>query len=345
MKKGITQKEIARQLGISQALVSRALGGTAGAIDASPVTVEKIRRAAAHLNYSPNAAALTLKGAPSRTLGVIVKNFDDPFFGHMIGVLQTLARRQHYALLLVGWEQGNSASSEEMMLRKYQPDALIVCGSDYCPPAAQAFLDAGKPVVQIGLGKVVRGVRQVAVDEVAGMKELVGFLVEKGHLRIGYVGDASVPQLRRENCLRATVKDKSLMVRPEWFVRLGESSDRAVKEAMDHLMEQGMRHVPSALIAADDVMAQRVMRALYDRGIRVPEEISLAGIDDIPAAKMMIPALTSIHQPVEEMVRQAFQWVTGVRGKENGVMVVAPSLVIRESCGPVRAGDDNRRTI
>ena len=79
---------------MSQALVSRALTGTSDAIEASPVTVEKIRKAAAEWNYSPNAAALTLKGAPTGTLAVIIKNFDDPFFGHMIRICPGLAREQ-----------------------------------------------------------------------------------------------------------------------------------------------------------------------------------------------------------------------------------------------------------
>jgi DNA-binding LacI/PurR family transcriptional regulator len=332
MKKGITQKEIARKLGVSQALVSRALTGTSAAIDASPLTVEKIRKAAVEWNYSPNAAALTLKGAPSRTLAVIIKNFDDPFFGHMIRVFQGLARERGYALLLVGWEEGNPSPVDELVLRKYQPDGLIVCGSDYCPPAVKTFLDSGKPVVQIGLGRVLRGVRQVAVDEALGMKSLVDYLAGLGHNRIGYVGDASASQCRREEFLLATLKIRKLTINPEWFVRLKEPSVAALNAAVGRLLAQGRSGVPSVVVAADDVMAQRVMRAFHECGIRVPADISLAGIDDIPAASTMIPALTSVHQPIEEMVRHAFQLVTCEGGGEAGPVVVPPSLSVRESC-------------
>ncbi len=332
MKRGITQKEIAGRLGVSQALVSRALTGTSSAIDASPVTVEKIRKAAQEWNYSPNAAAQTLKGAPTRTLAVIIKNFDDPFFGHMIRALQGLAREQGYALLLVGWEEGNPSPADESVLRKYQPDGLIVCGSDYCPPAMQVFLDGGKPVVQIGLGRVLRGVRQVAVDEAAGLKSLVDFLQELGHDRIGYVGDASISLRRREESLLATLKEKQLAIHPEWFLRLKEASAAAVSMAVGRLLSLGQGGVPSVLIAADDAMAQQVMRSFHEHGIRVPEDISLAGIDDIPASCMMIPALTSVRQPMEEMVRHAFGLVTGEGGGGVGVVVVPPSLSVRESC-------------
>jgi pyridoxal phosphate enzyme (YggS family) len=88
MKSAITQKDIARRLGVSQALVSRVLTGNSEKIGVAPATAEKIRAAAAACHYRPSAAALTLKGGPTRTLGVVVKNFEDPFFGHMIGTMQ-----------------------------------------------------------------------------------------------------------------------------------------------------------------------------------------------------------------------------------------------------------------
>lgn len=338
MKRGITQKEIARKLGVSQALVSRALTGTAKAIDASPVTVEKIRKAAVEWNYTPNAAALTLKGAPSRTLAVIIKNFDDPFFGHMIRVLQGLGREKGYALLLVGWEEASTSPSDELVLQKYQPDGLIVCGSDYCPPAVKTFLNSGKPVVQIGLGRALKGVQQVVVDEAAGLKALVRFLMDLGHERFGYVGDGSPSQCRRENLLFETLKENHLAFHDEWFVRLTAPSGECVKQAVDRLLRLGRAFAPSVVVAADDAMAQQVMRSFYEHGIRVPDEISLAGIDDIPAASCMIPALTSVCQPVEEMVREAFRLVTGEGSVESGPVVLPPSLKVRESCAAPAGG-------
>ncbi len=334
MKRGITQKEIARKLGVSQALVSRALSGTAEAIDASPVTVDKIRKAALEWNYSPNAAALTLKGAPSRTLAVVIKNFDDPFFGYMIRILQGLGREQGYGLLLVGWEEARISSADELILQKYQPDGLIVCGSDYCPPAIKAFLNSGKPVVQIGLGRVLKGVRQVVVDEAAGLKSLVKFLANLGHDRFGYVGDASISQRRREAFLCDTLRESNLAIHSEWFIRLAEPSGAAIREAMGRLLARGQGRIPSVIIAADDAMAQQVMRSFHEHGVRVPAEISLAGIDDIPSAGCMIPALTSVRQPVAEMARHAFQLVTGNGAEEVDTIICTPSLQVRESCAP-----------
>src|SRR2546430_1944796 len=98
----VTQKQIARQLRVSPSLVSRALSGSGTAIRASPRTLERIRKEAARLNYHPNPAALALRGTKTKIIGVVIRNFDDPFFGHIIGELQDLASRDQYSLLLTG---------------------------------------------------------------------------------------------------------------------------------------------------------------------------------------------------------------------------------------------------
>jgi LacI family transcriptional regulator len=341
MKGRLTQKEMALRLNVSQAMVSRALSGTADAIQASPATVERIRRSAVAWDYRPNAAARTLKGAAAHTLGVIIKSFADPFFGHMIGELQGFAREKHYALLLAGWSGSESVTGDETILRKFELDGLVVCGSDYCPSAARAFLDEGKPVVQIGTGKTLKGVEQVVVDEVVGLTEILRHLIDLGHRRVGFVGDASLPHMRRERLLRDLLRRSGLTRRDDWFVRVTAADARTLLACGLPVAVPGG---PTAFIAADDVMAQTVLRALYEHGIRVPADVSLAGIDDIPSARLTIPALTTVRHPVATLVRNAFERVTRQAEQpagevERGRIVVAPELVVRESCAPPRKGD------
>ena len=335
MKPGITQKDIARRLGISQALVSRALTGTSAAIAASPATVERIRAAAAEWGYTPNAAALSLKGAPTRTLGVIVKDFNDPFFGHLIGILQGLAQRQHYGLLLVGWNETlTNDPAADLLFRKYQPDGLMVCGSDYSPPSLAAFLDRGKPVVQIGLGKTLSGVHQVGIDERAGLQMMVRHLRKLGHERIGYIGLNTIPQKRREAALDAALRQEHLTVRRDWFMRAPTAD--TITAAMRTFLATARNRRPTALVAADDATAQTVLRALHEHGIPVPGDLSLTGFDDIPAARAMIPALTSVRQPLDRMGEEAFRLASGAATEPVGSgarIVVTPQLVVRESSG------------
>ena len=104
--------------------------------------------------------------------------------------------------------------------------------------------------------------------------------------------------------------------------------------------------LPTAIVGADDMIAQGALRALHERGIAVPHDVSLAGIDDIPSARLMIPALTTLRQPIREMIREAFQLLTGNSGsrkRTDGVAcVVAPELVIRESCSRPQSRREHR---
>ena len=202
----ITQKDIARQLGVSPSLVSRVLTGTASDIGASTDTVCRIREEAARLNYRPSAAALTLRGIPTRTIGVIVKNFEDPFFGHMIGELQGLAATKQYSLVLTGCPSRKTPQIDSDSLLKYQLDGVIVAGSDFEPEGLDAFSAKGIPVVQIGAGQRREGVVKITVDQQFGLKQLVAYLEKLGHRDIGYIGDDTPPHLRREAIVRTILK-------------------------------------------------------------------------------------------------------------------------------------------
>jgi LacI family transcriptional regulator len=336
----ITQKEIAGKLGVSQALVSRALSGTSERISASPATARRIRAAAAKWGYRPSAAALTLKGASARTLGVLIKDFDDPFFGHMVGELQRLARAQGYSLLLIGWVDDKS-DADVASLRKYQLDGLILCGSDIRPRAVEGFLAEGRPVAQIGVGRTMPGVRQVSFDEAQGLAQIVEFLRGLGHTEIAYVGDDSASHLRRARHLRAILR-----VRSDWLVGIPrQASDGGRAAVKKWLCQSALGTRVTAIIAGDDVMAQTVRRALHECGRRVPEDVSLTGMDDIPAARMMIPALTTVRQPVQAMVRSAFRLATEPQlGKQaRRAILIAPELVTRESCAAPAGGSKRGR--
>ena len=333
MKRAVTQKDIARQLGVSQALVSRVLTGTSEQIGVAPATAERIRQAAATCHYRPSAAALTLKGRATQTLGVVVKNIDDPFLGHMIGALQRLAMGNGFTLLLSGWDASQGEAADLLLLRQFRPDGLILCGSDFNPGAARLFLAEGRSVVQICTGDVAPGVQQVAFDQRAGLEALVRMLVALGHNRFGYVGDDSAPNRRRASIMRDLLQ-KNLRL-PIAFVEVPQGPDGPSMASVRALCMDPVRR-PTAMIAADDALAQAVLRTLHECGVQVPRDMSLAGMDDIPMARMMIPALTTIRQPVEAMVESAFRAVTaGNRGlRKVKTIVLEPELMIRESCAP-----------
>lgn len=323
----MTQKEMARRLGVSQSLVSRALNGTAAGIGATPETIEKICRAAIEYNYRPSPAATALRGGSSRFFGVVVKTFDDPFFGHLIGELQALARSQHYALLLSDGEAESLSA-----LSRYLPDGLILVGSDFCPAGLKNFLATGKPVVQIGWGPKQKGIHQVAMDQAAGLSKLVDYLFSLGHRNIGWIGTTAASCRRRQTFLSNLFRERGVKINPSFFQCLELSPFEAGREGMSRFIQQQQR-APTAIIAAEDMIAHGILRALHETGRRAPKDISVAGIDDIPSALLSAPPLTTLRQPAQAMINEAFKILAGTQTEGLDEVFIVPELIIRESCG------------
>lgn len=321
----ITQKQIADRLGVSASLVSRALSGTADDIGANRNTIERIRVEAARLNYRPSAAALTLRGTTTRTLGVIVKNFDDPFFGRMLAELEALASARQFSLLLTG--------SNLHSLAKYKLDGLLLCGTDFAPSGLTSFINQQVRVARIGCGKSLPGMTRIVADIQHGLNELVAYLKKLGHRDIGYLGDDSPLSARREQEFIIALKHSGLFPRPTCIIRAKFTGVDTGHEAMQLLLKRCADLRPTAVIAAEDVLAQGALRALFESNLKVPADLSLASVDDIPSTHMTIPALTTVRQPIPEMARRAFELLTNP-GSMPEEIVVRPELIIRESCAP-----------
>lgn len=321
MRKSITQREIARRLGVSQALVSRALGGTHADIQASPETARRIRAAAARWEYRPSAVAQTLRGAPTRVLGVVVKRFEDPYFGLLVSELERLASAGRYSLVLAGAAAGLEG------LARHRPEGIILVGSDFEPDGLEDWL--AQPVVRIGEGGGTRGLASVAMDEVAGLTMLARHFAELGHRACGFVGDRSPTNTRRAAILREALTNAGMATPKAFWVSLPASGSDVGYHAMRRWLDTaGSR--PTAVVAAEDVHALGALRATHERAVRVPSELSVAGIDDMPFARLSVPALTTVRQPVEAMAQAAFAIATGAADAAVP-MRLSPELVVRES--------------
>ncbi len=330
----VTQKEIAQRLGVSASLVSRALSGTAPVIGAAAETIERIRAEAARLNYHPSAAALSLRGQSSHIIGVVIKNFDDPFFGHIIAELQTLAMAKHFSLLLTGCPPGTGARADVHSLAKHRLDGLVIAGSDFVPEGLEIFVRRGVRIVRIGSGPTMTGIVNIAVDWEHGFRQLVAYLTKLGHRDIGYLSDETASNLGREKLLVATLKRANLVARPNCFIRAKAAGAEAGYEAMQTLLQRCGDLLPTAVVAAEDVLAQTALRALFEREVSVPEDLTLVGVDDVPAARMTIPALTTLRQPIPAMVRAAFEQITTTGKHISTEVSIRPELIVRESSGP-----------
>jgi LacI family transcriptional regulator len=319
----VSQKQIAQRLGVSITLVSRVLSGKAAEIGIAPETAKRVLETARAMGYVPNTAALELKGKATQTIGVAVCEFNDPFFGALIRQIQLHARKQDYSLILTGFLNRIPDEKDLQALHKHAIDGLIVIGSEAEAHWLTSF--ESMPVARIGHGNRAEKSVRIAVDEEAAAHALVQHLVATGRRTALYIyADLSAHRLRRDALKKAAVTSGlSLETKqdPERTAfNAGIETTRAV-------IASGAMY--DALICATDQVAMGALHALYQAGISVPAEIAVTGFDGIPAAVQFIPPLTTIHQPLEEIVEHAFAAVTAPSAPHE--QLVTGRLIIRET--------------
>lgn len=330
----VTQKDIARKVGVSVTLVSRVLSGKWREIGVAAATARTIEKAASELRYVPNATAHVLRGAPSQTLGVVVYDFEDPFLGAIIGALHRLAREHDHSLVLAGFEHRREDAQALRPLVKHGLSGLVVVGSGLGDDWLETFRALRIPLARIGSGGL--GDRAtVSIDNADGVGKLLAHLAERDYRTAGFLSDTHPAHRERLRLFRDLQWRHGIASRPEWEVALADPAAPGGLDPLRALLSRPSGERPRALLAAGDGLALRALRACRDVGLRVPEDLAVGGFDDIPFAAWSAPALTTIRQPVAAMVRTAFEWVTGAAVAQEqdalrGVLLQG-ALQVRES--------------
>jgi len=319
----VSQKQIAHRLGVSITLVSRVLSGKAAEIGIAPETAKRVLETARAMGYVPNTAALELKGKATQTIGVAVCEFNDPFFGALIRQIQLHARKQDYSLILTGFLNRIPDEKDLQALHKHAIDGLIVIGSEAEAHWLTSF--ESMPVARIGHGNRAEKSVRIAVDEEAAAHALVQHLIATGRRTALYLyADLSAHRLRRDALMKAAVTSGLALETKQDPER---TAFNAGIETTRAVIASGAMY--DALICATDQVAMGALHALYQAGISVPAEIAVTGFDGIPAAVQFIPPLTTIHQPLEEIVEHAFAAVTAPSAPHE--QLVTGRLIIRET--------------
>lgn len=278
----VSQKQIAERLGVSIALVSRVLSGKAREVGIADATIEKVLTMAGEMGYVPSAAALTLKGKSSRTIGVVVYDFRDPFFGTIIEKLQELAHEQGYSLVLAGFKGRHPEDSDLAPLHKHAIDGLIILGSSNRSEWLEGF--AGMPVARIGHGSPSEASVRVSIDEDDAARQLMDHLKSRQCNACVFVGENLFAHALRHRALESAARECGL-----------EIERRSVADG-------NFTDGNAALVCATDTIAMEALHALHDSG----RTLTVTGFDDIPAADRFIPPITTVRQPIEEMAKRAF---------------------------------------
>lgn len=319
----VGQKQIAEKLGVSIALVSRVLSGKAAAIGIAPDTIARVIKVAEEMGYVPSAAALSLKGKSTRTLGVVVYDFNDPFFGALIQQIQTQAHEHNYSLVLAGFLNRIPDKQDLQSLHKHAIDGLIVLGSDTETEWLQDFEHL--PVARIGHGSTREHSLKVTIDEDDAARQLVQHLAACGRKNMISISGSLPAHRLRQIALKKAASEAGLGMTA--IVCGGKDPFAVGRQVAQQLIEKAS--AVDALLCNMDQIAMGALHTLHDAGINVPEQIAVTGFDDTPAAAQFIPPITTVRQPIKEMVQLAFQAI--IEPSSEQIIYLPGKLIVRKT--------------
>jgi LacI family transcriptional regulator, galactose operon repressor len=340
-----TIRKLAELSGVSIGTVSRALNGYR---DVRPETRERITRLALEHDYTPAAAARSLVTQRSHVIGVFLEtgeghpDLQHPFFLEVLGGLKARIGAQGYDLLLFASERpggGYGVHSFLMRARHHAVEAVAVMGVDSDHPELDRLVGAAMPCV--GVDVEVRGpsARTVMSDNAGGAALAVRHLHALGHRRIATVTGMlhTRPGVDRVEGFRAACAGLGIEL-PEGYVQAGDFYAPSGREACARLL--ALPEPPTAVFAASDLMALGVVRAAAEAGLRVPEDLSVVGFDDIALAAHVNPPLTTIRQDKGGLGAAVADAMVALIGGEAGgdVLSLPVELVERASSVPLVEG-------
>lgn len=330
-------EQVAKRAKVSTATVSRVLNN-ASVVKSS--TRARVMKAIEELKYHPNLHARTLAGGKSRTIGVIVSNLDNPFFFDIYKTIETDAHARGYEVVMANtdYKSEQLVSSIRLMIgRRVAGLAAIVSEMD--PALIEELAESRIPVVFYDVGTPKRNITNIRVNYKRGMEKVIDYLHSVGHRRIGFIGHSMLGPINER---LKSVLDAVSRYQPALEVETAADADtlEGGRAAARALLNKGFN--PTALVCVNDITAVGALRELRERGLRVPQDISVTGFDNIKLSEFCYPALTTVHIPRDRIGRIVSERLLppeehGRAGTLEHGIVIDPDFVLRDSTGPAPA--------
>lgn len=333
-------RAVAAMAKVSIATVSRTING-------SPLVSDKLTKrvwqAIEQLNYFPNTHARSLVSGRSRILGIIVENITNPFFPELIQNFEEIAVANGYEILVSSSNSDPAILTtcvRRMIERKVEGVAMLTFGEEEPVLDQLAFHEIPLVLAEFRLDNPRTST--ILLDYETGIRAAVKHLAELGHTKIAFLaGPHNIHSaMTRENNFRTAMEAAALPIQKKWIIECDHTLKGGVA-GFDRL--QGLATPPTAILCSNDMTAIGVLRAAYMQGLRVPQDLSVVGLDDIDFAEFTLPPLSTIRLSRRELARAAFDALRQQAEEPAGMrtqreFLVSTSLVLRGSTGTPRPG-------
>jgi LacI family transcriptional regulator len=329
-------RTVAAMAKVSIATVSRTINGSSAVSDRLS---KRVWQAVEQLNYFPNTHARTLVSGRSRLFGIIVENITNPFFPELIQSFEEVAVAHGYEILVSSSNSDPAILTNcvrRMLERKVEGVAVLTFGEE--EPVLDELANRNVPMVLAEFRLEDPKASTILLDYTTGICAAVNHLVELGHSKIAFLAGPHKlhSAITRENDFRTAMAAAGLPIQTKWIIECDHTLKGGVA-GYGKLQSLGVR--PTAILCSNDMTAIGVLRAAYNEGLRVPDDLSVVGLDDIDFAEFTLPPLTTIRLSRADLAHAAFEALRQQAEEPNNPKIqreflVSTSLVVRGSTAP-----------
>ncbi|WP_386686582.1 HTH-type transcriptional repressor PurR [Lonepinella sp. MS14437] len=327
-----TIKDVAKIAGVSTTTVSHVINKTRHvAEDTKQAVLNAIRT----LSYSPSDVARSLKINTTKSIGMIVTTSESPYFAEIIHAVENHCYRQGYSLFLCNTQNDTKKIKNHLeMLAKKRVDGVLIMCAEYHQESIDLFNNfQDLPLVVMEWGIQHSNNDMILDNSFNGGYLATQHLIENGHQKIGIISgelNKTTAQTRFQGFEKA-MSDAGLTLNPNW-IQEGSFEPEDGYECMNKILEQ--QELPTAVFCCNDVMALGAISAITEKGLRVPDDISIIGYDNIHSSRFYAPPLTTIHQSKARLGERALQLLLERihhKNTERETIEIYPELVVRKS--------------